>query len=480
MTQIVVVGAGPVGLWLAAEVRLAGVEVTVLEARAAATRHSRGPTIHPRTIELLDCRGLAEPFLAEAVRIPSGHFGGLPRRMDFGALDTTFPFTLALPQVRTEELLEQRALAAGVRIERGHAVRGLDQDEDGVTLTVEGPAGRRSVRAEYVVGCDGTRSTVRTAAGIDFPGTDAVKWGWLGDVELDDPPQNRVLSVDGPHGNMIVIPLPGGLYRLVGNDPSGDGVHDPDELTLDEMRSAVRRIAGTDFGMRDPRWLSRFGNAARLASTYRQGRVLLAGDAAHMHYAAGGVGLNVGVQDATNLGWKLAAVAGGHAPETLLDTYHHERHPVGVDLLKHTRAQNELMTAYSPEGQALRTVLADLIATVPDFSVALAERLSGLDVHYPADGHPLIGRRVPDLEFQDGTRLFPLLRAGRFVLLDLTGTATRPDTTAVWHSAAPARTYPGWSDAERILVRPDGYAAGIDADVTPAYRGWPDPATSTH
>lgn len=384
--------------------------------------------------------------------------------MDFGALDTAFPFTLALPQVRTEQLLEQRAREAGARIARGQRVVGLVQDADGVTLTVDGPGGGRSVRAGYVVGCDGTRSTVRTAAGIDFPGTDSVKWGWLGDVRLDEPPQNRVLSVDGPNGNMIVVPLPNGLYRLVGNDPSGDGVRNPDELTLDEMRSVVTRIAGTDFGMRDPVWFSRFGNAARLAATYRQGRVLLAGDAAHMHYAAGGVGLNVGVQDATNLGWKLAAVAIGEAPDSLLDTYHQERHPVGVDLLLHTRAQNELMTAYSMEGQALRTVLGELIATVPDFSRALAERLSGLDVHYPAAGHPLLGRRVPDLEFHDGTRLFPLLRAGRSVLLDLTGKAAEPDTKAVWHSAIPARHYQGWSDVERILVRPDGHAASIDAD----------------
>ncbi|GHH32730.1 FAD-dependent monooxygenase [Lentzea cavernae] len=395
MYDVVIVGAGPTGLWLAGELRLGGASVVVLETRRERDANSKALTIHPRTIEVLDCRGVAEPFLAEGVRIPNGHFGGLPDRMDFSVLDTPYPFTLALPQARTEELLEERALALGAVVRRGCQVTGLTGS--GVRLADE------VVAARYVVGCDGTRSTVREAAGIDFPGTDATTWGWLGDVVLDDPP--GFANITGPEGGLMVVPLPGGLHRIVGGAPTtGRG-----ELTLDELRVTVRAIAGTDFGMRDPKWLSRFGNATRQASTYRSGNVLLAGDAAHMHFPAGGVGMNVGIQDAHNLGWKLAAVVTGRADEALLDTYHAERHPVGADLLRHTRAQTALMTAYSPEGQALRAVVSGLIASAPDMSKVLAERLSGLDVAYAT------GRRVPDQRLSGGDTLFTRLRGGGHV-----------------------------------------------------------------
>jgi 2-polyprenyl-6-methoxyphenol hydroxylase-like FAD-dependent oxidoreductase len=476
--DVVIAGAGPVGLWLAAELRLGGASVTVLETREAPDPHSKALTIHPRTIELLECRGTAEPFLAEGLRIPSGHFGGLRDRMDFRVLDTRFPFTLALPQARTEELFEQRARSLGAEIRRRHRVTGLTSGG----VTAEGPDGPYEIEARYVVGCDGTRSTVRTAAGIDFPGTDATTWGWLGDVVLDDPP--GPVNISGPAGGLMVVPLPGGIHRLVGGDPVSAGAWQvgpagslssagpagsqglagsPGELTLDELRATVIRIAGTDYGMRDPVWLSRFGNATRQAATYRKGNVFLAGDAAHQHFPTGGVGLNVGVQDAHNLGWKLAAVLTGRADEALLDSYHQERHPVGAELLEHTRAQTALITAYSPEGQALRAVLSGLIATAPDLSKELAERLSGLSVAYAT------GRRVPDLEFADGTRLFTLLRAGRHVHLDLTaatfsarpsekvGTA-QPRGESIWHSGplAAGSTAPEWTTA---LIRPDGHLA---------------------
>ncbi len=412
MLDVVVVGAGPTGLWLAGELRLGGATVTVLEARRERDVNSKALTIHPRTIELLDCRGVVEPFLAEGIRIPNGHFGGLPDRMDFAVLDTPHPYTLALPQARTEELLEQRAAGLGATVRRGCQVTGLV--EGGVELS-----GGEVVTARYVVGCDGTRSTVRTAAGIDFPGTDATTWGWLGDVVLDDPPPRGFTSVTGIDGGLMVVPLPGGVHRIVGGDPATNRPEWPGELTLDELRATVKTIAGTDFGLRDPRWLSRFGNATRQAATYRAGSVLLAGDAAHMHFPTGGVGMNVGIQDAHNLGWKLAAVATGRADETLLDSYHDERHPVGAALLAHTRAQTALMTAYTPEGQALRALLSGLIASVPDVSRELAERLSGLDVTYPT------GRRVPDQRLPDGGTLFTRLRAGRHVRTD--AGLVRPD-----------------------------------------------------
>ncbi|MFI6040346.1 FAD-dependent monooxygenase [Nocardia sp. NPDC051321] len=402
MLDVVVVGAGPTGLWLAGELRLGGATVTVLEARQTREPNSKALTIHPRTIEIFDCRGIAEPFLTEGIRIPNGHFAGLPQRMDFSVLDTPFPFTLALVQARTEELLEERARRLGATIRRDCRVTGLT--DDGVELS-----GGEVVAARYVVGCDGTRSTVRTAAGIGFPGTETTTWGWLGDVVLDDPPPPGFAGVTGTDGGLMIAPLPGGMHRLVGGDPATNRPEWPGDLTLDELRANVQRIAGTDFGMRDPVWLSRFGDAARQADTYRAGTVLLAGDAAHMHFPAGGVGMNVGIQDAHNLGWKLAAVATGNAEQALLDTYHAERHPVGTALLEHTRAQTALITAYSPQGQALRALLSDLIATTPDMSRQLAERLSGLDVTYAT------GKRVPDLSFPDGSTLFELLRTGRHV-----------------------------------------------------------------
>ncbi|WP_394427996.1 FAD-dependent monooxygenase [Streptomyces sp. SGAir0957] len=456
MEQVIVVGAGPVGLWLAAELRLGGAEVTVLEARHARDPHSKALTVHPRTLEVFALRGVVDRFLAEGRRIPDGHFGGLDERMSFAGLDTPFPFTLALPQARTEELVEDHARAAGARIRRGHKVTGLTQDEHGVTVRAAGPQGSYEMRASYVVGCDGTRSTVREAAGIDFPGTDATTWGWLGDVVLDEPPHTPVLNVSGPHGGLMVVPLPDGVHRIVGGDPEGRHGERPGPLTLDELRAKVTRIAGSDFGMHTPSWLSRFGNAARQAAHYRAGRVLLAGDAAHMHYPAGGVGMNVGIQDATNLGWKLAATVRGAAPESLLDTYHAERHPVGADLLLSTRAQTALMNAHTPEIAALRTLLAQCIATVPAFSLELAGRLSALAVAYPAPGkHPLTGRRAPDLAL-NGTGLFALLRPARHVLLDLTGAGVLPGPC---HRAAPAEPPAEWSKVRAALVRPDGHVA---------------------
>ncbi|WP_335936399.1 FAD-dependent monooxygenase [Streptomyces sp. PTD5-9] len=474
MENVIVVGGGPVGLWLAAELRLRAVPVTVLEARSRRGPHSRAHTVHPRTLEVLDCRGVVERFLAEGLRIPSGHFAALTERMDFRPLDTPFPFTLSLPQARTEELLEQHAIRSGAEVLRGHRVTGLASRPDAVELTVEGPDGAYRTRAAYVVGCDGTRSVVRQAAGIAFPGTPATLWAWMGDVMLDAPPTDPAVS--GPRGQMMVFPLPDGMHRVVGNDPATLRVEQPGAPTFDELRRRVTAVAGTDLGMRDPRWLSRFGNATRQAQTYRRGRVLLAGDAAHMHFPAGGPGLNVGLQDATNLGWKLAAVVRGTAPDSLLDSYHTERHPVGAELLLSTRAQTALMTTYSPEGQALRRLLGELIATVPEFSRTLAGRMSGLSVVYPpAEGdsaHPLVGHRAPDLRFDSGRRLFELLRGGGHLFLDLTGTAAKrisaqaPGTAVQAEPLAP-HGRAAWSRVSAALIRPDGHVAWASDETDP-------------
>ncbi|MFF5113152.1 FAD-dependent monooxygenase [Streptosporangium sp. NPDC000509] len=467
MEDVIVVGAGPVGLWLAAELRRADVPVLVLERAERPSPHSKALTLHPRTIEMLAMRGMEKAFTDEGIAIPSGHFGLLESRLDFRPLPTRHPYTLFFPQARTEELLEERAVELGARVLRGHAVTGLVQDAEGVELSVVGPDGPYEIRTRYVTGCDGAGSLVRRAAGIAFPGTDATVYGFLGDVRLDDPPQGP-MSVHTGDGGVMVVGLPDGHHRVVGVTP-GSGGADGD-LTLDELRANVVRVIGHDLGMRDPVWLSRFGNASRQAAAYRAGRVLLAGDAAHMHFPAGGVGLNVGVQDAMNLGWRLAAVLLGRAPESLLDGYHAERHPIGTNLLESSKAQTALMTAFTPDGQALRALLGKLIGAHPELSLDLANRLAALDVAYPpADpgAHPLTGVRVPDLPLRDGRTVYELLHEARHVLLDLgMGAGSLPPAIADYARDLRTTAYEGslgrdapaeWHEVRAALVRPDGH-----------------------
>ncbi|MFB9908766.1 FAD-dependent monooxygenase [Allokutzneria oryzae] len=423
MSQVIVIGGGPTGLWAASELRLAGIDVLLLERDTERGPHSKALTLHPRTLEVLAMRGVEAPFLAEGTPIPSGHFAGLDTRLDFRSLDSPFPFTLFLPQTRTEELLEAHALALGVRIERGVEVTGIAQDEDGVLVGIGGS----TLRAEYVIGCDGARSLVRQQIGVAFPGTDATVYGMLGDVVLDEPPAPPGKTRFGIDGGLMVVQLPNGTHRFVGTVPGFSG-----RLTLERLRALSNTVFGTDFGMRDPVWLSTFSNATRQAESYRVGRVFLAGDAAHVHFPAGGVGLNVGLQDAMNLGWKLAAVLNGEAEESLLDTYHAERHPVGEQLLRHTAAQTALMTAFTPEGQALRGLLSELIATQPGLSLELARKLSAVDVSYGE----IVGSRSP---------VFARLPRGKAVELDLTD-ADLPT---------------GWEGVTAAVIRPDGHVASV-------------------
>ncbi|MFI2376619.1 FAD-dependent monooxygenase [Streptomyces sp. NPDC018964] len=472
--QVIIAGGGPVGLWLAAELRLGGISVTVVEERTRIDGRSKALTIHPRTIEVLASRGAHRPFLTEGLPIPSGHFAMLDDRLDFQALDTPFPYTLALPQARTEELLQERALTLGARIARGHRLTGFTEHPDAVTVRVTGPEGPYEIRASYLVGCDGTRSTVRTTAGIDFPGTPSTVLGWLGDVTLDRPPRPG-FSAFTLRGGVMVAPLPGNRFRVVGVSPDSLTTQRPDDLTLDELRQKTLAVTGDDFGMRDPSWLSRFGNATRLAATYRRGRVLLAGDAAHQHFPAGGVGMNVGIQDAHNLGWKLAATLNGRAPDGLLDTYHSERHPVGAQLTEHSRAQTALMTTFTPEGLDLRAVLSRLIATLPELNRTLAERLTALTVtspHPDPTAHPLTGTRAPDLAFTgtDDT-LFTLLPPDTPLLLDLTADHTLDDRTPrglTVRTGTLEEPPDTWTGVRAALIRPDGHIAwaGTDRDDT--------------
>jgi 2-polyprenyl-6-methoxyphenol hydroxylase-like FAD-dependent oxidoreductase len=481
--QVTIAGAGPVGLWLASELRLAGVDTVVIERLAERSPHQKALGVHPRTVEVLAMRGMAKQFLAEGRQVPSWHFGMLASQLDFRVLDTPFPFMLAYPQVRTEALLEQHALELGVRIVRGHNITGLTQDDESVTVEVTGPDGPYTMSARFVVGCDGPGSAVRQTAGIGFPGTPATVYGFSGDVALDSPPERMGVNQVNTQGTLIIAPLPGGHYRVSGYDPLNQDPSVP--LTMPELRATATRIAGTDFGMHDPIWLTKFGNATHVAETYRKGRVLVAGDAAHVSFPAGGVGLNVGVQDAMNLGWKLAAEVQGRARPGLLDSYHAERHPLGEALAQYTLAQTALITTSSPEGLALRAMLSDAIATQPAFALSLSTKLSALDVSYPSPdpaAHPLTGTRVVD---RDGTR-FDWLHSGRPILLNLSG---GPLPTAAGQAAAlgidthrdsQASPDPGWSGVGAVIVRPDGYVwwatetapqAELDARVREAVSG---------
>jgi 2-polyprenyl-6-methoxyphenol hydroxylase-like FAD-dependent oxidoreductase len=493
---VIVVGAGPVGLWLAGELRLAGVATTVLERTEQRAPFTRGLGVHARTLEVLAMRSMAAVPLSAGRRLPRWHFGMLPSPVDFGMLDTEYPFVLAYPQQLLEDLLERRAIELGATILRGHTVTGIEQDETRETVVVTASAAPNpastatgahdgeasvsleaaiSLEAAFVVGCDGAGSTVRKAAGIAFPGTDTTLYAYLADATLDDPPAAGTATICGPGGTLIVAPLPGNRFRMSGFDPADQ---DPGRtLTEERVRASVARAAGHDFKLRDATWLSRFGNATRQAEHYRAGRVLIAGDAAHMHFPTGGVGLNVGIQDAMNLGWKLAAVAQGRAPLALLDSYEDERHPVGAALLENTLAQTALIANFTEEGLALRSYLAKLLDQAPALSAKLAGDLSGLEVAYPPtapDPHPLTGRRTPNLRLldetgqPDGTSLFETMGDARALLLtfEAAGSGTTWPDEAVTRRAEQlgiglrkAQPWPGHEKTVAALIRPDGYVA---------------------
>ena len=403
--DVAVVGGGPVGMWLAAELHRGGVRPVVLEQRAERPPYSKALTIYPRTVEQFAMRGLVDRWLEVGTPVPSSHFALLTNRLDFSFLNTRYPFTLFLPQRRTEELLEEHLAELGVPYLRQHAVTGLRQDETGVDLDVDTPAGPAVVRAAYAAGCDGATSVVRAAAGIDFAGTPDTWRTILGDIELTDPPQAPALTLNQPGGSVYMVAIGGGRYRLAVIDHAT--LYQPLDkpATFGELRASALRLAGTDFGMRETpdAWLSRVGNAARQAASYRAGRVLLAGDAAHIHYPAGGQGLNLGLQDATNLAWKLAAEIRGWAPPGLLDSYHAERYPVGLDVIDDSLAQCGLIANPSREGIALRDRFNAILGAHPSLCRELAVRLSGLAIRYPAPGQvtaQVASQRAPDLDLR--------------------------------------------------------------------------------
>jgi 2-polyprenyl-6-methoxyphenol hydroxylase-like FAD-dependent oxidoreductase len=494
MIDVAVVGGGPVGMWLAAELHRAGARPVVFERRAERPPHSKALTLYPRTLELFAMRGIADRWLDEGTQLPSSHFAILTSRLDFTGLDTRFPFTLFLPQLRTEQLLEDHLATLGVPYLMSHTVTGLRQDADGVEIDVLTPSGAKALRAAYVVGCDGGASTVREAAGIEFAGTPGTWSTVLGDVELTDPPPERALTLNLPGGSMYMVALGGGRYRLAPIDHAAlDNLTDA-PVTFEELRTNTRRLAGTDYGMRDTEdaWLSRVNNATRQAVSYRNGRVLLAGDAAHIHYPAGGQGLNLGLQDAANLAWKLAAVIRGWAPGWLLDSYQAERHPVGLEVVEDSLAQCALFANPSREGIALRDRFDRLLATNPSLNHELAVRLSGLRVCYPD-----AGRRMPDLALRDApaASVFGLLPDAKFVLLVLDGEGNASETAGRGVAGAGAGCYrdrlkvitaalaedrADWAGVREVLIRPDGYVAWSrgegDAAAEPPLARWLGPA----
>ena len=482
---VVIAGGGPTGMMLAGELALAGVDVVIVERRTSQELDgSRAGGLHSRTIEVLDQRGIADRFVSAGQQHPAVGYAYI--RLDISDFPTRHNYLLALWQSHFEPILAGWVDELGVPILRGREVVGFVQDDDCIDVELSDDT---SLRAQYLVGCDGGRSVVRKAAGIDFPGLDPSTSWMIAEAEMDEQPEIGLRPEGGGIGPVNRVDG-GGPYGVVLKEQQVEHTGEP---TLSDLREALVAAYGTDFGVHSPNWISRFTDMSRQAASYRNGRVLLAGDAAHVHPPQGGQGLNTGVQDAVNLGWKLAQVIRTTAPESLLDTYHAERHPVGARVLHNTMAQVALS---SPDDRhrALHDTMAELLS-MDEPRRRFAGMLSGLDIHYElGEGHPLLGRRMPDLDLQTGdgpTRVFTLLHDARPVLLSLSapgGFDISPWADRV--RQVDARYEGVWelpvlgevTAPPAVLIRPDGHVAWTGDVTNPALprvlETWFGPATS--
>jgi 2-polyprenyl-6-methoxyphenol hydroxylase-like FAD-dependent oxidoreductase len=488
--EVVIAGGGPTGMMLAAELALAKVDVAVLERRPDHVLvGSRAGGFHSRTIEVLDQRGVADRFLAEGQVAQASMIGTTV--LDMSDFPTRHPHSLGIWQNQIEQIMAAWIAELPVRIYYGSEVEGFAQDDTGVDVEL---ADGRSLRAQYLVGCDGGRSVIRKAAGIEFPGWDPTRSNLIAEVEVTEEPELGIRRDDtGIHGigrleyeirDGEVIYLDRGPVRVVVTEQQ---IRSGGEPTLHDLSEALFTVYGTDFGIHSPTSISRFTDMTRQAAAYRAGRVLLAGDSAHVHYPAGGQGLSLGVQDAVNLGWKLAQVVKATSPESLLDTYHDERHPVAARALRHTMAQTALQRQ-DERTKALADVVSEL-AMMDEPRKQLAGIVSGLDIHYDlGEGHPLLGRRMPDLDLVTAhgpLRVFELLHDAKAVLLNLGepgGFNITPWADLV--QLIDARYEGEWelpvlgtiTAPAAVLIRPDGYVAwigeGTDTGLRDALTTW--------
>ena len=475
---VVIAGGGPTGLMLAGELALAGVDVAIVERRASQDLiGSRALGLHSRTIEVLDQRGIADRFLSQGQVAQVGGFAWIP--LDISDFPTRHPYGLGLGQNHIERILAGWVDELAVPIYRGREVTGFAQDDTGVDVEL---SDGKSFRAEYLVGCDGGRSLIRKAAGIEFPGWDPTTSALIAEVELADEPEWGIRRDDKGIRSLNRLE-DGGRVRVLVTEQHVEHTSEP---TLRDLSEALNAVYGTDYGIHSPTWISRFTDMTRQAASYRDRRVLLAGDAAHVHYPVGGQGLGTGVQDAVNLGWKLARVVKETSPESLLDTYHAERHPVAARVLRNTMAQTALLRS-DDRIEALRDTMSEVLS-MDEPRKRFAAMLSGLDIHYDLGaGHPLIGRRMPDLDLITANgplRVFTLLHDARPVLINL-GEPGRLDITpwadrvqlinakyaGVWElPVLGAVTAP-----TAVLIRPDGHVAWVGG---PADGGLPDALTT--
>jgi 2-polyprenyl-6-methoxyphenol hydroxylase-like FAD-dependent oxidoreductase len=455
--DVIIVGCGPTGAMLAAELRLHDVRVLVLEKETEPTSFVRIVGLHMRSIELMAMRGLLERIVERGRQRPAGGFFAAIDKPAPEGLDSAHAYLVGIPQPVIVHLLEDHAIKLGAHVRRGCAVTGFEPDNDGVIVEL---ADGEQLRSRYLVGCDGGRSTVRKLLGVGFPGEPSRTETLMGEMQVGVPQEEiavKVAEISETIKPFWLRPAGVGIYSVV---VPAAGVSDRTEPpTLEDFKQQLRTIAGTDFGVHSPRWLSRFGDATRLAEYYRVGRVLLAGDAAHIHPPTGGQGLNLGVQDAFNLGWKLAAQIRGWAPETLLDTYHAERHPVAEDVLDNTRAQMELLST-EPGPQAVRRLLTELM-DFDEVNRHLIEKIAAIAIRYDFGAGPdLLGRRLRDMELKPG-HLYGLLHRGRGLLLDRTERLTVGGwSDRVDYLADPTAVL----DVPCVLLRPDGHVAWIGDD----------------